>query len=40
VIYALGMGALLGLSGEYSERVGTYWNRVKARPACEAALSK
>jgi glutathione S-transferase len=40
VVYALGMGALLGLSGEYPERVGAYWNRVKARPACQVALSQ
>ena len=40
VVYALGLGAMLGLASDYSERIGDYWARMKERPAFKAAAAK
>jgi len=40
VVYALGLGAMLGLASDYSGRIGDYWARMKERPAYQAAAAK
>ena len=35
-----GNQSMLGLAGDYSERVGDYWARMKERPAYKAAAAK
>ena len=38
--YALGMGEMMGLSGDYSPQLQAYFDRLKARPAFQAAAAK
>jgi glutathione S-transferase len=40
VVYALNMGAALGLDGDYPAPVADHWARVKTRPAYQAAAAK
>jgi glutathione S-transferase len=38
--YALGLGAMLGIDGDYSPKVADYYARVTARPAYQAAAAR
>ncbi|HUZ13166.1 MAG TPA: glutathione S-transferase family protein [Caulobacteraceae bacterium] len=38
--YALGLGAMVGLSESYSPKIGAYRERLESRPAYQAAASK
>jgi glutathione S-transferase len=40
VVYALNMGASLGLAEDYPAPIADYWARVKTRPAYQAAIAK
>ena len=40
VVYALNMGASLGLADDYPAPVADYWERVKTRPAYQMAIAK
>ena len=38
--YSLGFGAVVGIDGDYSDRVKEYRDRLAARPAYQAATAK
>jgi glutathione S-transferase len=40
VVYALNMGASLGLAGDYPAPVADYWARMQLRPGYQAAIAK
>jgi glutathione S-transferase len=40
VVYALNMGASLGLAEDYPGPIADYWARVKTRPAYQTAIAK